>query len=999
VSRGDDRLVQLGDRRGWHFPRAEGGGYAGHYPADGAAAVEHLEALRAEGAGYLVLPATASWWLEHYPELRRRLEEPGRAVHRDDDCTVYALGDQAPEPARSAAAPVAREAGPEPADGDAAIRLLDELHAAGAEYVLVPRAALDWLEQYPGLRQRLEGADHATAHRTGAGTVFALGPAASPPVAGRPGEPPRATGQGAVVRRSSGPRAAGQREVLVLGTGRAGRGAEELAERLASKGRYAVEQRWVALAEGAAKFEAVNELLVGEDLGRYEYVVVADGELDVPDGFLDDFLGLQEELGFALAQPAYDIESSPTHPMVGRQLGVVARETRLVIPEPLVSIHRSAFDLILPFDAEAPRGYGYENVWPLLLGRRGLRMGVIDATPVAWAPAPPPVTAVDERKAFLQRRGHLPFDVCSTVLDAYTRRDGALRALVEGRTVYLPLISAVVATYNRADLLEHALESLVDQTLAKELYEVVVVDDGSTDATAELCRTFMPRLNLRYMRIDHAGRSGAKNMGVFVARAPIVLLFDDDDAAERNLLEEHVEAHRQHADESVAILGYTTWAPSLAVTPVMEYATEIGQKLFAYRNLRDGQVLGFAHFWEGRLSCKRAFLLERGVHDQRLNYTIDIELGYRLSKHGLRVIYDRSAVSYMVRPITFDEMCRRSEGKGAAELRFSRLHPRDPAIQRYCHVGDAAGIWQDAAPLLEKRVRRVHALEERLARKVARAGAGKALEELRALYGWCFDAFRAKGIVEEIQRTAASPSATAPLPSARLSIVVPLWNVTVELAEMTARHLARVREVAQMDVQIVVVDNGSPHRVPTDADVTIEWSENRGIAAAWNAGADAASGDVLCFFNNDVWVEPGWDVALHQAAHDGRRIVFPYTDHGDGASVRPDTAGVAGWCFALSRAVWQEVGRFDESFGPAFFEDTDYFHRAWERGIDLNPVPVARVRHVRRTTASRQPHVEWLFQAHRLKYGWKHGVDPTKPPPFYLREIVDYGSAPAAAPG
>jgi hypothetical protein len=59
VSKGDDDLLQLEGRRAWHFPRAADGGYAGYYPAYAAAAIAHLEALRAEGADHLVLPRTA----------------------------------------------------------------------------------------------------------------------------------------------------------------------------------------------------------------------------------------------------------------------------------------------------------------------------------------------------------------------------------------------------------------------------------------------------------------------------------------------------------------------------------------------------------------------------------------------------------------------------------------------------------------------------------------------------------------------------------------------------------------------------------------------------------------------------------------------------------------------------------------------------------------------------------------------------------------------------
>jgi GT2 family glycosyltransferase len=74
VSKGDEQLVDLGDELlGWHFPRGADGGYAGHYPADCAEATAHLESLRAAGAQYLLLPSSATWWLEHYPDFARHL--------------------------------------------------------------------------------------------------------------------------------------------------------------------------------------------------------------------------------------------------------------------------------------------------------------------------------------------------------------------------------------------------------------------------------------------------------------------------------------------------------------------------------------------------------------------------------------------------------------------------------------------------------------------------------------------------------------------------------------------------------------------------------------------------------------------------------------------------------------------------------------------------------------------------------------------------------------
>lgn len=93
ISRGDEALVTLDARRGWHFPRAATGVWAGHHPADAETAVAHLEELRLSGAGHLVVPASARWWLDHYEGLAEHLRSRGSLVADDDACTIYALGE------------------------------------------------------------------------------------------------------------------------------------------------------------------------------------------------------------------------------------------------------------------------------------------------------------------------------------------------------------------------------------------------------------------------------------------------------------------------------------------------------------------------------------------------------------------------------------------------------------------------------------------------------------------------------------------------------------------------------------------------------------------------------------------------------------------------------------------------------------------------------------------------------------------------------------------
>ena len=90
VGKGDDSILIPGYDTG-HFPRGADGGYAGHYPADSAAAIQHLEACRAAGAEYLVIPAPSYWWLEYYGGLTSHLLSHGRIHFHDPRCLIVQL--------------------------------------------------------------------------------------------------------------------------------------------------------------------------------------------------------------------------------------------------------------------------------------------------------------------------------------------------------------------------------------------------------------------------------------------------------------------------------------------------------------------------------------------------------------------------------------------------------------------------------------------------------------------------------------------------------------------------------------------------------------------------------------------------------------------------------------------------------------------------------------------------------------------------------------------
>lgn len=114
-----------------------------------------------------------------------------------------------------------------------------------------------------------------------------------------------------------------------------------------------------------------------------------------------------------------------------------------------------------------------------------------------------------------------------------------------------PLVSVVVPAFNAEGTIARCLESLAAQTLSD--WEAVVVDDGSTDGTADAVEAFAahdPRVRL--LRQENLGSGAARNAGVATARGEFLAFVDADDAVEPDMLEALVQAARAH-DAQIAV--------------------------------------------------------------------------------------------------------------------------------------------------------------------------------------------------------------------------------------------------------------------------------------------------------------------------------------------------------------------------------------------------------------------------------------------------------------
>jgi hypothetical protein len=121
ISQGDDDLLDLKVRAAWHFPRTETGEHAGDFPLDGAATLDHLEALRAKGAEFLLVPRPAFVWLDQARDFRRHLADRYDRYWKDERCIIYRLAQ--PSAGATAISPMnrSREPGRRHSEPEAAV--------------------------------------------------------------------------------------------------------------------------------------------------------------------------------------------------------------------------------------------------------------------------------------------------------------------------------------------------------------------------------------------------------------------------------------------------------------------------------------------------------------------------------------------------------------------------------------------------------------------------------------------------------------------------------------------------------------------------------------------------------------------------------------------------------------------------------------------------------------------------------------------------------------
>lgn len=223
-------------------------------------------------------------------------------------------------------------------------------------------------------------------------------------------------------------------------------------------------------------------------------------------------------------------------------------------------------------------------------------------------------------------------------------------------------ISIVAPAHNAAGTLLECLRALKAQTL-NEPYEIILVDDGSTDGTVLIAQSFAP--GVKTLRQAHRGAAAARNTGIAAAQGEIILFTDADCAP----------ASEWAAVLADAIRGEVVGAKGTYRTRQQDTVARFVQAEYEskYRRMAGREYIDFIDTYSA--AYRRDVLVEVGGFDERLPVDEDQELSFRLAARGYRLVFVPEAVVYHRHVTSLTAYARRKFRIGYWKVAVAARHP------------------------------------------------------------------------------------------------------------------------------------------------------------------------------------------------------------------------------------------------------------------------------------------------------------------------------------
>jgi len=234
-----------------------------------------------------------------------------------------------------------------------------------------------------------------------------------------------------------------------------------------------------------------------------------------------------------------------------------------------------------------------------------------------------------------------------------------------------PKLSVVIATYNRAALLERLLGQIAEQTLPGDEFEVVVVDDGSKEPVRPALATRSWPFSLRVEEQANSGQATARHRGIVAAQGEVIVVVDDDMQVGPAFLASHLALHVPQSRR--VVLGRIRPPPSGMALPERWHQRNLDR---VHERAKAGMTVRGNSMYTGNVSFRRADYLAVGGFDTSLRQAEDVELGRRMERHGVEFVLSDDAYTVNGSDHTSVKRWRsRARNYGRLDLVISRKNP------------------------------------------------------------------------------------------------------------------------------------------------------------------------------------------------------------------------------------------------------------------------------------------------------------------------------------
>jgi GT2 family glycosyltransferase len=230
----------------------------------------------------------------------------------------------------------------------------------------------------------------------------------------------------------------------------------------------------------------------------------------------------------------------------------------------------------------------------------------------------------------------------------------------------MPRITIQLCTYNRAALLERVLDACFEQTVPGDEYEVVLVNDGSSDATPDAIARAAARATCTFVAIDqqNAGLAKARNAGIARACGERIIFIDDDVLPLPNFVAEHLRSHEAHPaaivrGAAINVESFDDLPP--AVWRMKDYSANF--------------------FWTTNVSVPLATIRAIGGFNESFSEYgwEDIDVGLRLRFAGVKAVFNKRALVYHWKPrprsSNVEKMVRQAQAQARTAVQLAKIHP------------------------------------------------------------------------------------------------------------------------------------------------------------------------------------------------------------------------------------------------------------------------------------------------------------------------------------